>query len=123
VEEVEILNLSVIKNNGSEQSYNKDKLVRGMQKALEKRQITSDKFKSTVHNIERDIQITAQNDRIKSKEIGEIVMKHLKKIDKIAYIRFASIYQDFEDLETFQAELNKLINTKRCLKKAKKEIA
>lgn len=121
VEEVEILNLCVVKNDHSEQPYDKDKLVRGMQKALEKRNISPEKFKSTVNKIERDIQIAAVNDRIPSKEIGELAMKELKKLDKVAYIRFASVYQDFEDLETFQEELNKLINTKRCLKRAKKK--
>jgi len=112
VEEVEILNLTVIKQNKSEQPYNKEKVVISLQKALEKRSITSEKLKRVISAIEQDIQIKARQDKIKSSEIGEIIMKYLKKIDKVAYIRYASVYRDFEDIRTFQQEVDKLINKK-----------
>ncbi|MFH0818860.1 MAG: transcriptional regulator NrdR [Patescibacteria group bacterium] len=113
VEEVEILNLKVVKQNGSEQAYDKDKLAVSMQKALEKRPTTAEKLKRVIQDIEQDIQLKAKNDKIHSRDIGEIIMKHLRKLDKVAYIRFASVYRDFEDVEAFQEEINKLINKKR----------
>ncbi len=113
VEEVKILNLTVVKNGGREQAYDRQKLTRGLDRALEKRPVSAEKLARTISLIERDIQLKAKQERIDSKEIGEIVMKYLKKLDKVAYIRFASVYHDFEDLETFKEELNKLINKKR----------
>lgn len=113
VEEVEILNLTVAKNSGREEPYDKNKLVKGLERALEKREIAPERLKRVINSIEQDVQIKAKNDKITSREIGEIVMKHLKKVDKVAYIRFASVYHDFEDLETFKAEVNKLLNKSR----------
>lgn len=107
-EEVEILNLTVIKNDGHEESYSKEKIINGLHKALEKRGIPAERFLQTTAVVERDIQLKAKNDKITSKEIGEIVMRHLKKLDKVGYIRFASVYRDFQDVETFQEELDKL---------------
>ncbi len=119
VEEVEILNLSVVKNDGEEEPYDKEKLAKGIQRALEKRSVTPERFKRIINSIERDIQIKAKQDKITSQQIGEIIMKHLKKADKVAYIRFASVYHDFEDLDTFKKELNKLLNKKKCPPKRK----
>jgi transcriptional repressor NrdR len=107
-EEIEILDLTIIKRDGSKQAYNKDKLTRGLKKALEKRPITEEKFKRLVNAVERDIQALRQNE-ITSPQLGQIVMKELKKTDQVAYIRFASVYQSFKDVQTFQRELNKLL--------------
>lgn len=112
VEEVEILNLTVIKKDNSEAPYDKEKLTVSLQKALEKRNIGQEKLKMVIQAIEQEIQIKAKNDKIKSLTIGEIIMRHLKKIDKVAYIRFASVYRDFEDIETFHKEITKLITNK-----------
>lgn len=109
VEEIEILNLTVVKHDGREESYNKEKLIAGLQRALQKRPISQEKLKRVVQAIEQDIQLRAKNDHIQTTEIGEIVMKHLKKIDKVAYIRFASVYHEFEDLKTFHEAIDKLI--------------
>lgn len=114
-EQVEILNMKVKKSDGRTEPYSTDKIERGLHIALEKRLQDEEKFQKLVAGIERDIQLTAKADEIESQAIGEIVMKHLKKIDKIAYIRFASVYQEFEDLVTFQEEVEKLIS-----KRAKK---
>jgi transcriptional repressor NrdR len=111
-EEVEILNLSVIKRDGRTEPYNKEKLEIGLRKALEKRPITHDEFKSLVSHIERDVQLE-QKGEIKSSRIGEIIMKHLKRTDAVAYIRFASVYRSFKDAQTFQRELNKLIKKEK----------
>lgn len=107
-EEVEILNLTVVKRDGRTEPYNKEKLESGLRKALEKRPITHDEFKKLVSQIERDIQLE-QKGEIKTSQIGEIIMKHLKKTDAVAYIRFASVYRSFKDAQTFQRELKKLI--------------
>lgn len=114
-EQVEILNLKVEKQTGELEAYSTEKIFRGVHIALEKRLASEDKFSKLIAAIERDVQLAAKSDIIKSSVIGDIVMKHLKKIDKVAYIRFASVYQDFEDLVTFQEEVEKLI-TKRTSK-------
>lgn len=117
-EEMEILNLTVIKRDGRRESYLKEKLARGLKSALEKRPYTDDDFKKLITKIEIEIQ-KKRSEEITSQEIGEIVMKILKKFDKIAYIRFASVYRSFEDVQTFQKELNLLL--KKTFRKKKKK--
>lgn len=118
LEEVELLDLTVIKRDGKRESYSRDKLIRGIQKSLIKRQFTDPSFQQLIHKIERDIQKKTRG-QITSAKIGDIVMKHLKSFDKVAYIRFASIYRSFEDVDTFEAEVKKLTNSKRPKKKTK----
>jgi len=115
-EEIEILDLSVVKRDGRKEVYDKDKLVRGLRKALEKRSITEEKFKQLVNSVERDIQALRKNE-VTSGQIGQIIMKYLRKVDQVAYIRFASVYQSFDDLQTFQRELDKLTDGKKKTKK------
>lgn len=107
VEETELLDIIVVKQNGERQSYMREKIESGIRRSLTKRPYTQEKFHQLVHMIERDIQKKKQRE-IASKEIGEIVMKHLHVLDKIAYIRFASVYRDFKDVKTFEKELKKL---------------
>lgn len=107
-EEIEILGFTILKNTGKKEPYSRDKLSIGLKKAFEKRPITDDEFKQLVNAIERDIQTSGKNE-ITTGKIGKIIMNRLKKIDKIAYIRFASVYESFEDIETFAKELEKLI--------------
>lgn len=111
-EEIEILDLMIVKRDGRKESYNREKIVSGLRKALEKRSITDDKFKKLLHSIERDLQKLRKNE-ITSLQVGNIIMKHLKKIDQVAYIRFASVYEDFKDAQEFRKELNKLIRKKK----------
>jgi transcriptional repressor NrdR len=111
-EEVEILNLKVKKRNGETEPYSREKLETGLKKALEKRQPNPEDFKRLIHNIERDIQLFGKQ-KILSKQIGEIVMKYLKNIDQVAYIRFASVYRSFEDAETFHQEIDQLLKKKK----------
>ncbi|MDP3970143.1 MAG: transcriptional regulator NrdR [bacterium] len=115
-EQVEILNLKVKKRGGELEPYSTEKISQGVHIALQKRLKDEEKLKKVIAAIERDVQLAVKSDIIDSGKIGDIVMKHLKKIDKIAYIRFASVYQDFEDLITFQEEVEKLM-TKRSKKK------
>lgn len=107
-EEIEILDLSVIKKDGRKELFSKEKLERGIRRALEKRPHDEDTLRKLVSAVELEIQKKAKDSEIKSLEIGEIVMKKLKKTDKVAYIRFASVYRQFEDLEEFKEELKKL---------------
>ena len=130
-EEVEILDLAVVKRDGRKESYSREKIVKGLKRALEKRPITDDNFKKLINSIERDLQILRKNE-VTAGEIGQIVMKNLKRFDQVAYIRFASVYESFKDAHEFRRELNKLLKTKkqenppalklrRTSKKAKKQ--
>lgn len=107
-EEIEILDLTVIKKDGSRQPFSKEKLERSIRLPMEKRPYTDEQFRKLVSGIEIDIQRKAKDGEISSETIGEIVMKKLKKLDKVAYIRFAAVYRQFEDVEEFKAELQKL---------------
>jgi transcriptional repressor NrdR len=107
VEEMELLDVAVIKRNGKREAYSREKVMSGLKKALEKRPYTEIQLSRLIHNIERDIQ-KVRGGEITSADIGEIVMKRIRLFDKVAYIRFASVYRSFEDLETFEKELEKL---------------
>lgn len=112
IEEIELLDLIVVKENGERQSYQRDKIENGIRRSLTKRPFTQEKFHRLVHAIERDIQKKRKRE-IGSGEIGEMVMKHLRNFDKVAYIRFASVYRDFKDVKTFEKELKKLRRKKK----------
>lgn len=107
VEEMELLDVTVVKRNGRREAYSREKIASGLKKALEKRPYTDVQLQRLMHNVERDIQ-KSRGGEITSQEIGEIVMRRLRAFDKVAYIRFASVYRSFEDLETFEKELQKL---------------
>ncbi len=110
-EEMEVLNLVVIKKNGSRELYQREKLETGIRKALEKRPVKEEKIKKTIHEIEKNILAHGKGE-IESKKIGELVMLALKELDDVAYIRFASVYKSFQDMETFQKEIKKINNIK-----------
>lgn len=112
-EEMQILDLMVVKRDGRRESYNHDKIERGLLRALEKRSYTKDQFKLLINKIERDIQKKAKRNELTTMQIGEIIMKYLQRFDKIAYIRFASVYRQFEDVKTFQKELKKITTKKK----------
>ncbi|MBT3539440.1 transcriptional repressor NrdR [Candidatus Parcubacteria bacterium] len=107
VEEMELLDIVVVKQDGKRENYSRNKLEKGILHSLSKRPYTQDRFDRMVHNIERDIQKKNKRE-VTSNEVGELVMKHLKKFDKVAYIRFASIYRAFEDVKKFQKEIKSL---------------
>lgn len=108
LEQMEILDLMVVKRNGQREPYSKDKLMAGLNRALEKRPITQDNFKKLVASIEQAVSNSTSGSEITSAEIGEIVIRQLKKIDQVAYIRFASVYRQFKGIEEFRKELKKL---------------
>ncbi len=99
--------LRVIKKDGTLTNYQREKLKSGILKACEKRPIETETIHNIVNKIEAKLREKQKTD-IPSKLIGELVMKELKKLDKIAYIRFASVYKDFEDIGSFEDELKKL---------------
>ncbi len=119
LEEVELLDITVVKRDGHREAYSREKMERGLHKALEKRSFTEADFRSLVHEIERDIQ-RLKTTELRSSDLGEILMDRLKAFDKVAYIRFASVYRSFEDVKTFQTELGRLLrhgSTKRNKKR------
>ena len=99
--------LYVIKKNSSREKFNREKLERGIQKAFEKRPIEKEKIDNLVSEIETNLR-THGNKEISSKKIGETVMKKLKKIDNVAYIRFASVYREFKNVQDFKKELKEM---------------
>ncbi len=107
VEEIEILDVTVVKRNGRRESYNREKIESGLKKSLEKRPYTDVQFRTLVHTIEREIQ-KGRGSEITSRDIGAILMEQLRSFDKVAYIRYASVYHSFEDVATFAEELRKL---------------
>lgn len=105
---IESLPIIVIKKDKSRETFNRDKLMTGLLRACEKRPVSID----TLDNVIDEIEIIIQNslDReVSSERIGELVMEKLKKIDEVAYVRFASVYRQFKDINTFMEELNKLL--------------
>ena len=107
-EEIELLDVRVVKRDGNHETYSRDKIERGLKRGLEKRSHTEAAFRSLIHGIERDIQRETQGGEITSSQIGEIVMNRLKEFDQVAYIRFASVYRSFEDVKSFKKELDEL---------------
>jgi transcriptional repressor NrdR len=103
-EVVETLQVFVIKKDGSKEPFDRAKLLTGVLKACQKRPINAEEI---VSDIEIDLQNSLNQD-VTTKEIGEMVLTRLKNMDEVAYIRFASVYREFQDLETFLAELKKL---------------
>jgi len=102
------LDLNVIKKDGKRESFNRDKLYGGVSKSLEKRPFITEQVEKIVSDIVARVYRFAKDKDIQSSKIGEIVMAELKKIDKVAYVRFASVYRDFGDIEDFKAELRSL---------------
>ena len=98
----------VIKKDGSREEFDRDKLKRGITRACEKRPISTERIDIMINKIEEKLR--RKGKEVESSFIGEVVSKELKKVDKIAYIRFASVYKDFTDLDDFKKEIRGLIN-------------
>lgn len=100
------MNLVVVKKDGRRERYDRHKLLSGILKACEKRPISQETMEKVVDDIEAELR--AYGREISSRDIGELVMEKLKKIDKVAYIRFASVYREFSDITEFEKELQLL---------------
>lgn len=107
-EKVEDIPVYVIKKDGSREPFNKRKILNGMLKSCEKRPIAISDLEKIVDDIERQINNTMQQE-VRSDYIGELVMQHLKKLDDVAYVRFASVYRQFKDINSFADELQKIL--------------
>lgn len=106
-ERVEMLDLRVMKKNGTIVAFDRNKLLSGIVKACEKRPIKIEKIEKVVDDIESELR-KQESTEIQSKLIGELVMEKLKDLDKIAYVRFASVYKEFKDVNSFKKELDKI---------------
>lgn len=110
-ETVESVPLMVIKKDGSREAYDKNKVLNGLIRACQKRPVSMAVLEDTVSEIEQQLSNTMERE-VHSEQIGELVMEHLKKIDQVAYVRFASVYRQFKDLDSFMDELSKLLAMK-----------
>ena len=110
-ETVESLPLMVIKKDGNRQTFDKTKLLNGMIRACEKRPVSYDTLEKIADEIEQELQNSLERET-NTERIGELVMERMKKVDEVAYVRFASVYRQFKDINTFMAELNKLLEDK-----------
>ena len=110
-ETVESLPLVVVKRDGSRQSFDRNKVMGGLIRACEKRPVSVGTLEGIVNEIEQKLQNEMERE-VSSAQIGELVMERLKKVDEVAYVRFASVYRQFKDINTFMQELNKLLKDK-----------
>lgn len=110
-EKIETISLAVIKQDNSRQQYDREKVLRGIIRACEKRPISLTKMEQIVDDIESEL-YQSMDKEVSSIEIGERVMEHLKVLDEVAYVRFASVHKHFSDIETFMEELKKLRENK-----------
>ena len=105
---IESLPIIVIKKDKSRETFNRDKLMTGLLRACEKRPVSIDTLDNMIDEIETTLQNSLDRE-VSSEKIGQLVMEKLKKIDEVAYVRFASVYRQFKDINTFMSELNNLL--------------
>lgn len=107
-EKIEYTPISVIKKTGERQEFNREKVARGILKACEKRPVSAEQIEKIVDEIEMELNNSMEKE-IEASKIGEMVISRIKEIDEIAYVRFASVYRQFKDINEFKKELNKLL--------------
>lgn len=107
-ERVENFHISVIKKDGKREQFDRDKLMQGILKACEKTTVSHDQIERIVTEVERELK-SLETTEIESKKLGQLAASKLKKLDKVAYIRFASVFKRFVDVEDFEKEVKKLI--------------
>jgi len=106
-ESAELVMPKVIKSNGNREPFDEDKMVGGIQRALEKRPVSADSIELAISMIKSPLRATGERE-VPSEMIGNLVMDQLKELDKVAYIRFASVYRSFEDIREFGEEIARL---------------
>lgn len=106
-ERIETGNIMVVKKDCVRESFNREKILNGIRKATEKRPVSADEIDAIVDSIETTIR-KKYDKEVDSRTIGKLIMDKLKQADKVAYIRFASVYKDFRDVESFEQEIKKL---------------
>lgn len=108
---IETVPVIVVKRDKSRESFDRNKLTNGLVRACEKRPVSIDKIEEIVNTIESKVQSSLDRE-VTTEQIGELAMNELKNIDEVSYVRFASVYRSFKDIETFMDELNKLLKEK-----------
>ncbi len=108
-ERIDNLPVMVIKSGGNRERFDRNKILNGLLKACEKRPVARSQLEEIADSIEQKVKNQMENE-IASKKIGQLVMEQLKEIDEVAYVRFASVYREFKDIETFRQELDKLLD-------------
>jgi transcriptional repressor NrdR len=111
-ERIDEIPYMVVKKSGQREPFDRNKIMAGLLRACEKRPIPASKLDSIVNSIEKYVQDSAERERPTSK-IGEMIMRRLKELDKVAYVRFASVYLEFEDVTEFMHELKNLVRTRQ----------
>lgn len=111
-EKLEETQIVVIKRDGTRQEYNRDKIVNGIIRACEKRPVSLATIESVVDKVEKQIYNSFQNE-ISTELIGELVMNELRNVDDVAYVRFASVYRQFKDINTFMDELKRILDDRK----------
>lgn len=108
-EKIEEKPLMIIKKDGSRELFNREKLLRGLNIALKKRPVSAEQIQEILNEIENSAEAVAKkNHEIDSTQLGEMVLKHLYDLDRVAYIRFASVYRSFKGIEEFKNEIDKI---------------
>lgn len=107
-EKIEVTPIMVIKKNGLRQQFDRNKIINGMIRACEKRPVSIEEIEKTVDEIEIEINNSLKRE-VEASYIGDMVIERLKKLDESAYVRFASVYRQFKDINEFKKELNKLL--------------
>jgi len=110
-ETMERLSLMVVKRDGTRQVFDKDKLISGLQRASEKRPVSTEAIEVIARDIEQELQNRMERE-VTAGQVGELVLGRLKDLDEVAYVRFASIFRQFKDIGTFLDEVNKLLRDK-----------
>lgn len=110
-ERIEDILPTVVKKDGRREPYDRQKLIRGMRIACNKRPVSMDQIEGVADAIERDVEESGRRE-VASSELGEEVMRRLRSLDEVAYVRFASVYKSFRDIDEFLAELGKLVKAK-----------
>lgn len=108
-EMVEETPLMVVKKDGSREEFSREKVLRGLIRACEKRPVSVDRLDAVVAEVEKKLRNTAQAE-VDARDIGELVMEELYPIDEVAYIRFASVYRQFKDIDMFMKELSEILS-------------
>ena len=110
-EKAEQMPVMVVKKDGSREAFDVEKIQRGIRKACEKRNVSAETIESMALEVEGRVQQMGEQE-VSARLIGDLVMDALKKVDEVAYVRFASVYREFKDVDTFLAELAKLVSEK-----------
>jgi transcriptional repressor NrdR len=106
-ERLETSSITVVKKDGTREQFDRAKIISGVTKACEKRPVSREDIEKLTDEVEAELK-TAEEAEVQSTKVGELVVKKLKKLDKVAYIRFASVYKEFKDLDDFEKELQKI---------------